>query len=307
MARSYRRFRLGVQDDDILVRNQGKGREWGLDRAKRLGAKVVRANFTHGDKYDDYDALIAAARKRGIRVQLTLMGTPAYHDQKGKKISATRANPKEVGKWAGETAKHFKGRVGRYSIWNEPNHPLFMKNPSAAQYAKVYKRAHRGIKKVDRKAQVMVGELAPGKSAKHFVNVLGRRGITSDGLAMHPYQDPGVRPTARHPARGEYGISNVKALQKDLRKHKKGLHTKRGKALPVYLTEFGYQANVPNRGSLLRSAVRQAKRSGARQLVLYQILRADPHESWDTGLYERSGKPTEAARALLTHASKKRG
>lgn len=306
MPRRNKPFRLGVQDDDVLVRNMGPGREWGLDRARRLGVRVVRANFIYGDSYRDFDRLIRAARKRGMRVQLTLMGKPAYMRQGDRRIANDRANPREVGRWAGRVASHFRGRVKRYSVWNEPNHPWFLADTSPERYASLYKRSYSRIKNADPKARVMVGELAPTPDTRAFLRALARRRIKADGLAMHPYQSPEARPTGRYPeSRSSYGISNVRGLQRDLRKLRGRMHTARGRPLPVYLTEFNYQADVPNRGSLLRSAIRQARRTGARQLILYQLART-PYKQWDTGLYEPDGTPTPASRSLAAQARRRR-
>ena len=291
-------FKLGVQDDNVLVKDKGPGREWGLDRAKELGAKVVRVNIIYGDKYEPVDALIASAAKRGIKVQLTITGKPAY-GYSGKdatpKISADKTKASEFGAWAKEVAQHFKGRVGRYSVWNEPNHPLFLKSTSARAYVKLYRAAQGAIKSVDPKAQVMVGELAPSKNAENFVRSLAKHGIKTDGIAMHPYQAGAASPRNPYPeGKKRFTISNMAHMQRVLRQERKGLSTKHGKAPSIYATEFGYRPDEPNRGRLLQSAINRAKKSGVRQLVLYQLAKTDKG-AWDTSLYGPGGEDTEAS------------
>jgi hypothetical protein len=304
-------FKLGVQDDNVLVRNQGPGREWGLDRVKELGGKVVRVNLVHGEPYEPIDELIASAAKRGIKVQLTITGQTqfAYHEQgpggKGigkqnkptPKISADGATVADFGAFAKDAAQHFKGRVGRYSIWNEPNHEMFLKGRSARAYVKLYRAAQKAIKGVDPKAQVMVGELAPAKNARYFVKALAKHGIRTDGIAMHPYQAGEGSPDKPYPGgKKRFTISNIRHMKQVLRQERRGIRTKGGKAPSIYLTEFGYNFDEPNRGALLKAAVKRAKREGARQLVLYQLVSTG--KQWDTGLYGPGGEDTEASIAL---------
>lgn len=306
-------FDLGVQDDNVLVRNQGPGREWGLDKAARLGAKTIRVNLTYGDPLQPVDDLIASAAKRGMKVQLTLTGVPAYaYHAKGErpgqlgpvnapipKISADRANPKEFGRWAKKMAEHFKGRVGRYSIWNEPNHPYFLKNREH-HYVKLYQAAHRAIRGVDRKAQILAGELAPSGDARSYVKALGKAHVRLNGIAIHPYQPLGASPDQPYPqGKQSYTISNINALKKTMRRFY-------GKELPIYLTEFGYgPSEGPQRAGALKAAIGQARKAGARQLVLYQLV-GTPEKTWNTGLYGPGGEETEASQGLYDQPAYRR-
>ena len=65
-------------------------------------------------------------------------------------------------------AAHFKGRVDRYAIWNEPNLSAWLapSSTSPAQYRSLYKTAYTAIKTVDPKAKVLFGELAPNRDGR---------------------------------------------------------------------------------------------------------------------------------------------
>jgi hypothetical protein len=73
--------------------------------------------------FSQVDDLIDRARQHGIRVHLTLTGpSPRWvNARRSMNQSWYKPNPREFGDFAGVVAKHFKGRVDRYSIWNEPN------------------------------------------------------------------------------------------------------------------------------------------------------------------------------------------
>ena len=60
-------------------------------------------------------------------------------------------------------AEHFKGRVDRYSIWNEPNYPAWIspQRQSPQIYRKLYEAGYKAIKEADPAAQVLIGETVP--------------------------------------------------------------------------------------------------------------------------------------------------
>src|SRR5436309_1109463 len=108
-------------------------------------------------------------------------------------------------------ALHSKGRVDRYSIWNEPNWPGWLApwRSAPAIYAKLYRAGYAGAKSADPNAKVLFGELAPqerrGKSfgPLSFVRkVTAHRHFFADGFAHHPYAFT-IAPTSRAGGRGD--------------------------------------------------------------------------------------------------------
>lgn len=67
----------------MILHDEAPGRGAALDHARRLGATTVRINAIwheiQEDGWGDLDAAVDATRARGLRVQLTLMGTPVYN------------------------------------------------------------------------------------------------------------------------------------------------------------------------------------------------------------------------------------
>src|SRR5207237_907362 len=74
---------------------------------------------------------------------------------------------------------------------------------------------HEAAKRADPRAQVLIGELAPGRSSLAFLNQATRRGILADGFAHHPYQFSVVAPG--RPDRRYLGISNTALVERTLR------------------------------------------------------------------------------------------
>src|SRR5256885_1851595 len=151
--------------------------------------------------------------------------------------------------WVWGAASHFKGRVRRYSIWNEPNLVYYLEpqRKAPSMYANLFKAGYRTIKGIDPGAQVLFGELFsgnlrnPGGTAPMtFLWAATRSGARADGLAYHPFQYNLAPDRKSKRYVGISSISTIKANLRDLaRRHR--LRTPAGRPLPIYFTEFGYQ------------------------------------------------------------------
>ncbi len=289
---------LAFQDDSLLTSDAGTINRT-LDQMRAAGARNLRVNAIWGQNragggYDwgKLDTLVNAARARGIAPQLTLMGTPEYMRARNLDMGLSAATPNQnlMQAFARDAATHFRGRVKRYSVWNEPNIASFLAEGENKAGPKVYRRlyqaGYKGIKHADPHAQVLLGELtagregAPGRTqALGFLRrvlAAGNKPLLADGLALHPYQwsDPN-----RKMSDANYGgISNLGRVQSELeREFRRGkLATPKGKSrVPLYLTEFGYktaQMTPATRAKYLQQAYRLAQQAGARQFLQYQWL-----------------------------------
>ncbi|HEY2637150.1 MAG TPA: hypothetical protein VGI54_07175, partial [Solirubrobacteraceae bacterium] len=172
---------IGVQDDQVLVDQYWYGRTAGLAAARQLHATWIRANLpwaaalTGGAAnkrkrpkrlvYDvsRWDNLVDAAAAQGIRVELTLTGpSPRWATAKG------RGGPfaPRLSDWRDFVRRmttHFKGRVSRYEIWNEPNYVGWLQplRESPYIYRGLYETAWSTIHKTDPGAQVLIGDTSP--------------------------------------------------------------------------------------------------------------------------------------------------
>lgn len=124
-----------IQDDEALVYAAPEVRDLALTEMRRAGFTHVRINVLHvrgtdpltdewgahegGGPFgltnhadiDAYDRAVDSIQAAGLTPQLTLVWY------------GTR-NAGEIAAWAGQIAEHFRGRVGRFSILNEPDFTL---------------------------------------------------------------------------------------------------------------------------------------------------------------------------------------
>ncbi len=161
-------------------------------------------------------------------------------------------------------ATRYGAQVNLWSIWNEPNHPDFLRpqykqgRPASPRiYRKLYIAAERAIHRVPGGAndKVLFGETAPiGNS--NLVSPLGfLRGATClnarykrepgcgklriDGYAHHAYTRK-AGPSFVHPDPEDVSIGALRRLEKALDRAAAAGVVDRG--LSIYLTEFGIQS-----------------------------------------------------------------
>lgn len=301
---------LAFQDDGALLaggRNQGAL----LDSMRRMHGGRIRLNAIWGQvrknggyDFSALDNAVNAARQRGIGVQMTLLGTPTYlqdnHPGVDTALSARTPNAALMGQYARDVAQHFRGRVGTYSIWNEPNVGSFLAQDAdhaAKTYRQLYQHGRGGVKAADPNARVLLGELTSQRPEKHGgittlgflrrVLAAGDHPLVTDGLALHPYQFSNPNRTFDNPDFG--GISNLQAVQGALSHafHSGQLRTAEGSKAPLYITEMGYQRknmSTAQRAAYMGRAYELAQEAGAREFLAYQMLPSKPGDSWDTSI-----------------------
>lgn len=271
---------LAFQDDAALL-TPGPVRDRLLANMRRQGAKNVRLNAIYGrvkaEGYGAYDDAVNAIRHAGLSPQMTIMGTPAYSPQWDQTLSAAHQDPRVWQQFAGEVAQHFKGRVKRYSVGNEPNIDAFQAGAgnnarqAGRQYRNVYRSGYAGIKHADPGAQVLLGEVTSAPNAREFLaGVMGGKPLKTAGFAYHPYDQPG-KPTST------WDIDTLNDLQATLGRYKRQgrLQTAQGQAAPLYLTEFGVQQGAGTKAQRLRMLSRaytKAAQAGAREFLQYQAV-----------------------------------
>jgi len=183
-------------------------------------------------------------------VQLTLTGPAPAWATSNHRIGVVKPNAKQFAKFAGAVAAHFKGRVDRYGIWNEPNWKSWLEphKSSPTIYRGLYTGAYSAIKRADSKAQVLIGETSPlargraGQAPLQWLRqMVGRSHLKADGYAHHPY-DYRHAPNKVSGGKDDVTIATLSRLTNELKTlaHKRLLRTPHGGVLPVYLTEYGY-------------------------------------------------------------------
>ena len=171
-------FELGIQDDRLLLGapitadGASIGPSVGLGAARRLGVRSIKMlihwaavapTAKTAPDLSRYDDAVDLARASGFRVQLTLDGPAPAWATANRRVGSQRPSANAFGRLAAVVAAHFKGRVGRYAIWNEPNwHRHLTPTHQAPQlYRALYRAGWKAIRRVDPAARVLFGELAP--------------------------------------------------------------------------------------------------------------------------------------------------
>lgn len=298
---------VAVNDDAVLLYEQYYPRLKLIQQARTLGATWIRVNFSYSDyasrgfKY--LDQLSAAARGNGMNLHVTLTGTGYYFkgSKKTKAISYFKPSTKLFSKWVKTIVKHYKGKIRRWSIWNEPNFPYFLstkKTPTSkggpALYCAIYKAGYAAVKSVDKKSKVLWGELAPLRDPLGFMKKAACKGTKTDGFAYHPYA---LNSRA-------LGIGSTPAIRKAAKKY---LHTSK-----LYFTEFGYirpglafGKSDAERARLTVAGYTYARKAknGITNLTYYILVQPPPafFIAFDSGIIRSDGTPTPVYTALCRY------
>ncbi|HEX8742929.1 MAG TPA: hypothetical protein VF712_07330 [Thermoleophilaceae bacterium] len=314
---------MALQDNAVLLERHHYDREAAFDRLRELGVSWIRApaiwSRVAEEGWGQLDSLVDAARGEGFEVQVGLIPpAPAGATGDGR-LGVFRPDPERFGAFARAAAEHFRGRVRRWSIWNEPNLVNWL-TPVAEMpdlYARLYRAGHDAIESVSPDAQVLIGETAPyvrrgdGIAPLEFLRrVLLRGPLRADGYAHHSYdfEHPPERP---YPGGDDVTLGSIERLTGELdRLAASGrLADERGRALDVWVTEFGYlqrtgRALEPRRrADYVRRAfeLAAARYPRVRQLLQYLLVSPPagfPGGRFDTALLDRDGRPTPAFDAL---------
>jgi hypothetical protein len=357
---AFQPLQLGIQDDQVFVAQNLLTPQIGYNLANQLGASRMRINLgwagVVGDTANDphipspipynwsqLDRAVDQAAANGLRVQLTLLGpVPAWASARHGKPSNFKPNPRLFAQFARDAATHFKGRVDRYSIWNEPNYSSWL-NPHVSapqQYRALYTGAYDAIKGVDPTAQVLLGETSPiGRTGVASSPLTFLRQITCskpdytaakncpplklDGYAHHPYTL--LSGTAYGPyfpglTQDDVTTGSLVRLDTALDKlQKRGALVNTGggtnpsnSRINLYLTEYGFYARgktatttLPEnqRAAYLRKGFQLAIRDPRVKLVVqYLLAPQSPLYSFDTSLVQKDGTPDLAFQTLAAWA-----
>jgi hypothetical protein len=236
---------------------------------------------TDPNAYDwgGYGRLVDAAHARGWRVLITFSAPAPKWATAARTDQVTRPNAREFGAFATAAGRRFGTAVDAWGMWNEPNHPRFLKpqyvhgKPAApALYRGLHLAAVRGLEAAGQTEDTMLGgETAPGGDRRTSVPPLqfvrgvyctGCARLRIDGWAHHPYANR-RGPFYVPPDRDNVTVGVMQRLEVALD------HASR-RRLGVWVTEFGVQS-APDKTLGVPLAQQAEFRS-----ISERILRADP-------------------------------
>ena len=327
--------RYGIQDDAWLLNGPGT-LESRLDELDHLGVDVVRytvrwdliakeaptASREHSDPAYDWsstDAVLRGLRRHGIEPVVTLYGAPRWANG-GLAPNWAPTSPQTFGDFARAAATRYSW-ARLWTIWNEPNKPQWLRPTSADTYVrKLLNPAYAQIRAAIPAARIGGGMTAPragsggGVSPVAWIKAMGRLRPRLDAYAHHPY--PG-RPQLETPT-GPACRSCSSIAMADLERLVALVHANLGRKR-IWLTEFGYQTNPPDRllgvsptthARHVASAARRVETAPFVDMLIFFLVRDDAaDDGWQSGFTTTDGvkKPAYTAFRFPLLSSARRG
>jgi hypothetical protein len=314
---------------------------WGATRFAVARWRPVDATDPEGPAYDWtlYDRAARYAAANGIQLLFTIRGTPRWANG-GKPPSYAPKKFSDLQNFAYAAAQHFSGytvdsnsqevpAVKLWTAWNEPNQPFQLapqykkvrgkwRMQSAIDYAKICKAVYTGVHATLLSGEkVACGATSPrgndnprGKrpvpTPLSFMAAVKKAGLNEfDAWAHNPYAGSAREtPTTKPHARGAVTLGNLDVMIKQINK----LWGKKR----VWLTEYGYQTNPPDKlfgvsykkqAQYLKQAIAIARKNPRVDMLLWFLLKDDTRLSgWQSGLMTATGKKKPAFAAFARAA-----
>ena len=322
-ADASRYLRVGIQDDAWLA--AGPGDFWDrLAELDRLGTEVYRFTLrwdqvarrkpANGRNPDDPaydwefpDAVIKGLRAYGIAPVVTIWGTPRWANG-GRSANWTPRSKWWLAGFAHAAAERYGTLVNRWVVWNEPNKRRWLRPTTPGAYVRLLNPSYNAIKAANRRAKVAGGVTGPrghhaGVSPVDWIRGMRRAGARLDAYAHHPYP---LRPRQETPWTG--GCPWCKTitmadLERLIREVQRAWPRKR-----IWLTEYGYQTNPPDRAlgvsyalqaRYMADAVRRSWAAPYVDMLVHFMIRDDGRAGgWQSGLRTVTGRDKPAYNAF---------
>jgi hypothetical protein len=288
-----------------------------------------------------YDRVVRYANEYGMHVLFSIYGTPTWaNGGLGPNHAPTKAI--DLRNFALAAAKRYGGQfpdgqggflppVRDWLAWNEPNNPLFLAPQykgttiqSAIDYTRICNAVYTGVHATlfagERVACGVTGPRGnnnpnssrPSVSPLSFLRAVKKAGLkTFDAWAHHPYYSgPTDTPTSKPTgARGGPATAVTLGNLGDLTKLLTRLYGNKR----IWITEYGYQTNPPDRlvgvsyakqASYLTQAFAIARKNPRIDMMLWFLLRDEPTlNGWQSGLLTASGKKKPSFAAFMRMAA----
>ncbi len=277
-----------------------------------------------------YDDIVIRAREKNINVMFTILGTPSWANGGRNRTVAPKKPGISLRDFSYAAAKHFSGlyvrgdgklipSVTRWTAWNEPNLPFWLKPLSfrrgqhlralALAYARICNSVMVGVHQAGRERgiaeRVACGVTAPQKKGRlsytpiTFLRAIKAARAKFDVYAHHPHPRSRTQsPTTRPRGSGTIVLGNISVLVKELTR----LYGRK----KLWLTEFGYQTNPPDRqmgvsrstqAKWMKTAFTIARRNPRIDMLVWFLVRDEPDYNgsrfgapgWQSGLIGAAG------------------
>ena len=277
-----------------------------------------------------YDRTVNFAAQHKIRILFSIYGTPGWANG-GAGLNVPPRAIADLNNFAYAAAKRYSGlypasdgralpAVKLWMAWNEPNLPIGLKQQyrrvggrwvmqSAIDYTRICNAIYGGVHRtLIRGERVACGATAPRgnnspTSSRPTISPLAfMRGLKAAGLrrfdayAHHPYYGRKTETPSTKPSATAVTMGNINTLIAQL--------TLLWGNKRLWITEYGYQTNPPDRAfgvtyakqaAYMKQAYAMARKNPRIDMMLWFLLRDEPRlGGWQSGLLTRTGQKKPA-------------
>ncbi len=277
-----------------------------------------------------YDRTVNYAAQHKIRILFSIYGTPSWANG-GAGLNVPPRAIADLNNFAYAAAKRYSGlypasdgralpAVKLWMAWNEPNLPIGLKQQyrrvggrwvmqSAIDYTRICNAIYGGVHRtLIRGEKVACGATAPRgnnspTSSRPTISPLAfMRGLKAAGLrkfdayAHHPYYGRKTETPSTKPSATAVTMGNINTLIAQL--------TLLWGNKRLWITEYGYQTNPPDRAfgvtyakqaAYMKQAYAMARKNPRIDMMLWFLLRDEPRlGGWQSGLLTRTGQKKPA-------------
>ena len=314
-------LRSGIQDDAWLQYGPGtlESRVAELDS---LGVDVVRVTLNWRqieprqgvDSWARSDELLGALHKAGIAPLVTLYGTPAWANG-GRSENWAPTSKWTFAGFARRAAKRYP-YVHLWTIWNEPNQRRWLRPTSPSVHTqRLLNTAYAAIHGASPHSLVSGGVTAPrgstgGVSPVDWIAGMKKAHARLDAYAHNPY------PLRRGETPTTGGCDHCTTItMATLPRLLNAVQRAFGTRTRIWLTEYGYQTNPPDRllGVSPATAARYTAVAALRayeaprvDILVHYLVRDEPDPArWQSGLFTARGAAKPAAAAFKVPLAQK--
>lgn len=180
-----------------------RSRDWAVRTMQDLGVRTIRRDFSWSEiepsrgtfAFEPYDLRVDRALEAGLRHLPILCYGTLWASAAAAAAGDTAYppdDPADFAAYAAATADHFRGRIDRYEVWNEPDGAFrFWKSGSdPAGYGRLLEAAYTALKGTEPDLRVSNAGFSSTDPWTFFVDMVRRTPASArsfDALAIHPY------------------------------------------------------------------------------------------------------------------------
>ena len=274
-----------------------------------------------------YDRVTRYARDYGIQVVFTVVGTPPWANG-GRARNIAPPSAGDLRSFVTAAARRYSGStrvagellpaVKRWVAWNEPNNPVFLTPQfkrvsgtwviqSARDYARICNAVVAGVRSGQKGGKVACGATAPrgnnnpssvrpSVSPLTFLSAMRRYGAAGfNAFAHHPYYGSRHETPDTRPPRGSQGQPPTAVTLGNLDMLSSRLVALYGRGMRIWVTEYGYQTNPPDRlfgvswaqqARYMERAYTKLRLNARVDMFIWFLLRDETRAGgWESGLF----------------------